>query len=96
MELTSKIDKLREEENFFDKLNSIRNEIMEIQSLKNDLIAGPNNEEFKKMEPEINNFTKQIREKFDYIIEQKRNDLAEVAINIRNLQNSRKLANYNR
>ena len=41
-----------------------------------------NIEEVKKIEPELNQVTKQIREKFDYIIEKKRNELAEVALHI--------------
>ena len=96
VELVSKIDNLESENNFFAELKSIKTGISEIQSIKNDLLADPNKEEFKKMEPELNNFAKQIQEKFDNIIEKKRNDLAEIALKIGNLQNSRKLANYNR
>ncbi len=96
VELVSKIDKLTDVNNFFIELNTIKTEISEIQSIKNDLITGPNGEDFKKMEPELNKFAKQIQEKFDDIIEKKRNDLAEIAMKIGNLQNSRKLANYNR
>ena len=96
VELISKIDKLRDENNFFDELKNIKIEISEIQSIKNDLMNSPNKEELKKMEPELNYFAKQIQEKFDDIIEKKRNDLAEIALKIGNLQNSRKLANYSR
>ena len=96
VELLSKIDKLTDESSFFNELNTIKSEIAEIQSIKNDLVNGPNKEDLKKMEPELNNFTKQIQKKFDDIIEKKRNDLAEIAVKIGNLQNSRKLANYNR
>ncbi len=96
VELVSKIDKLTEVNNFFAELNTIKAEISKIQSIKNDLMNGSNSEDFKKMEPELNIFAKQIQEKFDYIIEKKRNDLAEIALKIENLQNSRKLANYNR
>jgi len=96
VELISKIDKLKDEIDFFSELNNIKLEISEIQSIKNDLVNGPNKEDLKKMEPELNNFAKQIQEKFDNIIEKKRNDLTEIAIKIGNLQNSRKLANYNR
>ncbi len=96
VELVTKIDKLTDENNFFDLLNTIRTEISEIQTIKNDLMNGANKEDFKKMEPELNKFAKLIQEKFDDIIEKKRNDLAEIALKIGNLQNSRKLANYNR
>jgi len=96
VELISKIDNLTEENNFFDKLNAIRKEIAEVQSLKDDLMAYSDKEELKKMEPEIANYAKQIREKFDYIIEQKRNELGEIALRVKNLQNSRKLVNYRR
>ena len=96
VELVAKIDKLMDENNFFDLLNTIKTEISEIQTIKNDLMNGANKEDFKKMEPEVNKFAKLIQEKFDDIIERKRNDLAEIALKIGNLQNSRKLANYNR
>ncbi|MEJ2615726.1 MAG: hypothetical protein P8Z35_12265 [Ignavibacteriaceae bacterium] len=96
VELVSKIDNLNDENNFFAELKSIKIGISEIQAIKSDLLAGPDKEEFKKMEAELNNFAKQIQEKFDNIIEKKRNDLAEIALKIGNLQNSRKLANYNR
>lgn len=96
VELISKIDNLQEGNNFFDNLDSIRKEISEVQLLKDDLMVSSEKEELKKMEPEIINFAKQIREKFDYIIEQKRDELAEIALRIRNLQNSRKLVNYSR
>ncbi len=96
VELVSKIDNLTDENNFFAELKSIKTGISEIQTIKNDLFADPNKEELKKMEPELNNFAKQIQEKFDNIIEKKRKDLAEIALKIGNLQNSRKLANYNR
>ena len=96
VELVTKIDNLADENNFFDLLNIIKTEISEIQTIKNDLINGANKEDFKKMEPELNKFAKLIQEKFDDIIERKRNDLAEIALKIGNLQNSRKLANYNR
>jgi hypothetical protein len=96
VELISKIDKLADVNNFFNELVTIKSSIFEIQSLKNDLMNGSNQEEFKKMEPELNDFAKQIQEKYDDIIEKKRNDLAEIALKIGNLQNSRKLANYNR
>jgi len=96
VELVTKIDKLTDENNFFDLLNTIRTEISEIQAIKNDLMNGANKEDFKKMEPELNKFAKLIQEKFDDIIEKKRTDLAEIALKIGNLQNSRKLANYNR
>ncbi|MGA9293870.1 MAG: hypothetical protein WCE54_24170 [Ignavibacteriaceae bacterium] len=96
VELVSKIDNLTDENTFFAELKSIKTGISEIQAIKNDLLTGPGKEEFKKMEPELNNFAKQIQEKFDNIIEKKRNDLAEIALKIGNLQNSRKLANYNR
>ena len=96
VELVSKIDNLKDENNFFTELKSIKIGISEIQAIKSDLLAGPDKEEFKKMESELSNFAKQIQEKFDNIIEKKRNDLAEIALKIGNLQNSRKLANYNR
>jgi hypothetical protein len=96
VELVSKIDNLKDENNFFTELKSIKIGISEIQDIKSDLLEGPNKEEFKKMESELSNFAKQIQEKFDNIIEKKRNDLAEIALKIGNLQNSRKLANYNR
>ncbi len=95
VELVSKIDKLQEENHFFEKIGTIKSEIAEVLALKDDLMT-ENTEELKKIEPELNEFTKQIREKFDYIIELKRNELAEVALHIRNLQNSRNLVNYNR
>ncbi len=95
VELISKIDKLHEENHFFEKIISVKSEIAEVLALKDDLMT-ENTEELKKIEPELNEFTKQIREKFDYIIELKRNELAEVALHIRNLQNSGKLVNYNR
>jgi hypothetical protein len=96
VELISKIDKLADENNFLKEFNTIKSGISEIQSIKSDLINGPNKEDLKKMEPELNTFAKQIQEKFDDIIEKKRNDLAEIALKIGNLQNSRKLANYKR
>jgi hypothetical protein len=96
VELVAKIDRLVDENNFFNELNTIKSEISEIQSIKADLMGGPNSEYYKKMEPELTEFAKQIQEKFDNIIEKKRNDLAEIALKIGNLQNSKKLANYNR
>jgi hypothetical protein len=96
VELSSKIDKLTEEQDFFSKLGIIRSEINEVLILKNDLQKHPYRDEYHKIEPELNSLSKQIHEKFDYIIEQKRRDLNEVLINIKNLENSRKLANYQR
>jgi hypothetical protein len=96
VELISKIDKLNDENDFFERLESIKENLSEVQQLKSELIKNSNIADFEKISPELNHFAKLIKEKFDNIIEEKKRELIEVSVNIKNLQNSRKLINYNR
>lgn len=92
--LLVKLDSLSDEKNFFENINSVKTGIFEIQTLGNELKTNFTANELKDFEDEFNFKTKQIKEKFDNIIEDKKQEILQVSEQINKLQNSKKLAVY--
>lgn len=92
--LLHKLDSLNDEEYFFEKIGTVKKEIKEIETLKNDLKENFSKVELEYIDSEFNFLTKQIQEKFDNIISEKKRDINLVSEQIKNLQNSKKLAVY--
>jgi competence transcription factor ComK len=94
MNLLQKLDCLNDEKYFFEKIGTVKEEIKEIEALKNDLKKNFSKNDLINFDLELNSLTKQIQEKFDYIINEKKLDIASVSKQIKNLHNSKKLAAY--
>ncbi len=88
------LESLNDDKNFFENIDSLKNEINEIEELKAGLKENFNRDDLKELENELNFKAKQIREKFDSIIEEKKREITSVSEQIENLQNSKKLAVY--
>ena len=94
-EIDQKIDDLGDNERFSKVLEHIKLELEEIQVLQKDLKLGTgfvdltNNQDFKDQ-------AKLIHFKFDNIIRIKKLEMLNIQTRLRNLQNSKKLATYNR
>ena len=81
----------------FDKKIERLNFLQEwIEKQKNDLINEFGREELKVYNIKLNKQIKQIHEKFDNIIESNKKAQKEVSVQLKNLLNNKKLANYQR
>ena len=83
-------------QNFDFNIGFAKNSMKSALALRQELKSGYNFEELKIFDPELTNMAKQISEKFDNIVREKRQELEIVAKKIKMVQNQKKLLNYSR
>ncbi len=93
-DLLTKLDGLSEEKQFFESIETIKGEITEILQLKLLLKKNYKQDQLENLDFTLNLLAKQIQEKFDNIIEAKKQEMTDVSKQIKNLQNSKNLAFY--
>ncbi len=81
-------------ENFSDNLATAKSCMQDAEILKNELKKEYKYEVLKPYEKELMKITKQIREKYDNIVESKKLEMARISERIRFIQNKKKLVNY--
>ncbi len=82
------------EENFDKTMSRVRNLLSESQKHKTFLLKNFSKAELMKFEPYLTNLTKQIKESFDNISENKKLEIEKVRLQIQYTQNRKKLVNY--
>ncbi|MCU7495305.1 MAG: hypothetical protein HF314_05800 [Ignavibacteria bacterium] len=84
------------EENFEATMAAINEKTAKINALKLELKASYDRETLSKYEPGLIKLTKQLSNKFDNIISKVKTEKDAIGLELRNIQNKKKLANYNR
>lgn len=84
------------EENFCDRLNNAKNLAISANSAKEDILLNNDPEILKKYKKSLDDLTKQIQLSYDNIIKQKQKQILTVASDLKNLQNKKKIAVYER
>ncbi|HEX2869586.1 MAG TPA: hypothetical protein VHO03_21255 [Ignavibacteriales bacterium] len=93
--MLSSLDNLSDE-NFEAKMKEINRKTLRIKDLKQQLKADYDMDALRKFEPGLLKLTKQLSNKFDNIIIKVQTEKDAVALELENIQNKKKLANYNR
>jgi hypothetical protein len=83
-------------ENFDPVLTELNQNLSKITAIKQDLKSQFDLPTLKSHEEPLNILTKQIYERFDNIINEMKREQTLIQIELKNIQNKKKLANYNR
>lgn len=81
---------------FQERMEIINKAVREIKSKEEQLERKYNEEEFKIIKAGLQDCSKQIRKNFDNIIIEKKDEQEKISIELSNLLNKKKLANYQR
>jgi hypothetical protein len=84
------------DENCDHMLSELDIKIKKVNLLRNQLKNKYNKAVLVEYEPTLGALTKQIREKFDNIIEEKKTEQARIGLELADIQNKKKLLIYNR
>lgn len=87
---------LADSEEFTENFENAKVRMILVKKMKDNLIEDYPIEELVKYDAELVPLAKQIHKTYDNIIEKKRMQLQEVVKRMRQLQNRKKLVNYNR
>jgi len=87
---------LADSEDFTDNFENAKVRMIMVKKMKDNLVGNYPMEELVKFDPELVPLAKQIHKTYDNIIEKKRLQLQEVVKQMRQIQNRKKLVNYNR
>ncbi len=92
-EANNRLSKISEN-NFDETLSVVKGMLNESQKHKAFLLSSYSKAELKIFEPDLTKLTKQIKECFDNIIENKKIEIDKVRTQIKYTQNRKKLVNY--
>ncbi|MGE5431764.1 MAG: hypothetical protein ACM3QX_11855 [Syntrophomonadaceae bacterium] len=84
------------DENFEATMAEFKSKTSRIDELKFQLKTAYEPETLSKYEPEVIKLTKQLSNKFDNIITKVKTEQNAIGLELKNIQNKKKLANYNR
>lgn len=84
------------DENFEALMAEINEKTLRINDLKLQLKTDYDQETLSKYEPGLIKLTKQLSNKFDNIITKVKTEQNAIGLELKNIQNKKKLANYNR
>lgn len=89
------LDRLNDE-NFGSVMAELEENIRKVNSLRDELKENYDIGVLGKYEPELNSLTKQLENKFDNIINEIKTEQNKISLELKNIQNKKKLVNYNR
>ncbi|MGE5399610.1 MAG: hypothetical protein ACM3S2_04345 [Ignavibacteriales bacterium] len=89
------LDRLNDE-NFGSVMAELEENIRKMNSLRDELKENYDIGVLGKYEPELNSLTKQLENKFDNIINEIKTEQNKISLELKNIQNKKKLVNYNR
>lgn len=108
-DLEEKIEKLKKQlrrtlfflnglnsQNFDINLSEAQNTMQNAHILRHEIMAGNRIDDLRIFEPDLALMAKQISDKFDNIVSEKRTELGIVAKKLKLVQNQKKLLNYSR
>lgn len=100
MELKTSLDEVNsllenlDDENFDRDLNKVLSAIKKLNSQSEGLYTNYSRDEVRKFHPELKKMTKEIKRKFDNIIEDKNKELKTVTAELNIINNRKKLSKY--